>query len=81
MKFNRYDGVVPQTDDDKRRAHAAGLGTLPPGMCGKSCGTCASYADPRRGVAYCDHPRVRQMVASHQGCVLWNNPLWLPAVK
>lgn len=78
MKFNEYDGVVPETRGEHERAVSAKLGTLPPNICGKCCGTCDSYQDQRRGVSYCEHPRVRQMVASQQGCALWNNSEWMP---
>lgn len=79
MKFNKWDGIIPETAQDKQRAKHAGLGTLSPKVCGKSCQSCEYYGDAKADISYCYHEEVLQTVAGHQGCRYWESKqFWLP---
>ena len=72
---------------DAQRARAVDLISLPPGLCGTSCGSCRYFQfepkSPDRNIGYCAHHLVRMNVDAHFCCYYWANsraPLASPAL-
>jgi hypothetical protein len=77
VELNDQGGVLPRTADERKRAKAVDLGTLPSSIAGTNCGNCSFFDGHIDGVGYCKNRAVRQYVTVRMCCAAWDNPGYL----
>ena len=72
MNFNKQQGIIPETEEDRIKARNADLLTLPSNITGTNCGNCQFYQKTDfNGVGICKHPKVKQPVSVRMCCSFW----------
>ncbi len=74
-KKNRRGGVDPTDEASLRRAEAADLITLPPGVPGTNCANCmwAKPLDTNVAKHWCVHEKVNLPITPRMCCKWWDN--------
>ena len=83
LNWNDSGGLMPVNEEDRQRAGAVNLKTLPMDVEGANCATCKYFkiTDEGQGLGICQEPDVRQDVTVRMLCYAWENPGTIPVVS
>ena len=76
LNWNDSGGLMAVNEEDRQRAGAVNLKTLPVDVEGANCATCKYFkiTDEGQGLGICQEPEVRQDVTVRMLCYAWENP-------